>query len=365
MTANAYPFGSLLGHGRPPRIGLRCVRVPSEPHRARATRVIRTVAFAAAIGCNGAVAQAPRAASGQDQQSSAVTEIACPRGTQILILLQSSSAPAYVAVDEMPAAGHGDARRLDDKTVAPDDMPDTLELTQVVGDREVFVTVRDRAPNVPPDPQSHLEGYIGCGGWQARVLGGQVNTYLLKRTPSTQPAAKANAAPAPNFAPAEANAAPPSVPNAPSASPSRRNDRQATRGGAQDAPRIASELKTLGLLGIWAHSCDGISSIRDIFVDRSGRSFWRPDGPDSPPDRFKREIVDFQRLSANRFQVTSRGRFAGEENATVTARYRMENHQLFAEDIRSASGHVTVESGRTASGRLQGQATRGLFKCRW
>jgi hypothetical protein len=329
-------------------IGRRFDLVPREPRRTRATPVVQIVGLAAAIGCSAAVAQTPRAAAAQEQQPSAITEIACPRGTQILILLQSSTAPAYVAVDEMPAAGQGDAKRLDAATVPPEVMPNTLELTQIVGDKEVFVSVRDLPSNAnsPKDSQSHLEGYIGCGGWQARVLGGQPNAFLLKRTPSAQPAPEAGAAPAPNSTPVESNAAPQPVPNAP------------------PAPRIASELKTLGLLGIWAHSCERSTSARDIFVDRSGRSFWRVDVLDAPLDRFTREIIDFQRLSANRFQVTSRGTFSGEQNAMVTARYRMENSQLYAEDIRSASGHVTVERGRLASGRFQGEAVRGLVKCR-
>jgi len=364
MTANAYPFGS------------QSVLVPREPHRTRAMRVAAIVGFAAAIGCNAALAQTPGAASasGQDQELTAITEIACPRGTQILVLLQSSGAPAYIAVDEIPAAGQGDARRLGAETVAPGDMPNTLKLTELVGEQDVFVSVRDRAPNVnyPKDFQSHLEGYIGCGAWQARILGSQQNAFLLKRTVAAQPAPEATAAPAPSSDTAEPESAPPPAPNASPAPPPRRKDQPATRGGAQDqrageerqAPRIASELRTLSLLGIWAHSCERSTSARDIFVDRSGRSFWRVDVLDAPLDRFTREIIDFQRLSANRFQVTSRGRFAGEETATVTARYRMENNQLFAEDIRSVSGHVAVEMGRLVSGRFRGDAVRPLVKCR-
>jgi hypothetical protein len=339
-------------------------------------RLAAIVGLAAAIGCNAALAQTAgtASASGQDQVLSAITEIACPRGTQILVLLQSSGAPAYVAVDEIPAAGQGDARRLGAETVAPGDMPNTLELTDLVGEQDVFVSVRDRAPDVnyPKDFQSGLQGYIGCGGWQARILASQPNAFLLKRTAAAQPAPEAAAAPAPNSAPAEPNAVPPAVPNAPPAPASRRNDQRPARGGAQDerageasnVQRIASELKTLGLLGIWAHSCERSTSARDIFVDRSGRSFWRVHVLDAPLDRFTREIIDFQRLSANRFQVTSRGRFASEENANVTARYRMENNLLFAEEIRSASGHVTVERGRLASGHFRGEAVRGLVKCR-
>jgi hypothetical protein len=328
----------------------RSVLAPREPQRTRVTRVAQIVGFAAAIGCNAAVAQTP-------QQSSPITEIACPRGSQVLVLLQSSTAPAYVTVDEMPAAGEGDAKRLDAATVAPEAMPNTLDLTPVVGDKEVFVSIRDRAPNAnsPKDSQSHLEGYIGCGEWQARVLGGEPNAFLLKRTPPAQPAPAANAAPAPQSRPREAKAAPQPVPTTPSVPPARSND--------QLAPRIASELKTLGLLGIWAQSCERSASFREIYVDRSGRSFFRVDYPDAPPGLFNREIVDFQKLSANRFQLTARGRFSSEADAVVTSKYRMENSRLIPEDVRTASGHVSVQGGRVAGGRFQGEAVRGFVKC--
>jgi hypothetical protein len=354
-------------------LGRRFGLVPREPHPIRVMRIAQVVGLTAAIGCNAAVAQTPRAAAGQAQQVSAVTEIACPRGSQILILLQSSTAPAYVAVDAMPAAGQGDAKRLDAATVPPEAMPNTLDLTQIIGDKEVFVTVREQAPNAnsAKDSQSHLEGYIGCGEWQARVLGGQPNTFLLNRTPSAQPAPEANATPAPKSAPREANAAPPPLPTTPPVPPARSNDQLASRGGAQDqraaqvgqAPRIASELKTLGLLGVWAQSCERSASFREIYVGRSGRSFFRVDFPDAPPNLFNREIVDFQRLSANRFQLTARGRFSSEEDAVVTSKYRMENNRLIPEDVRTASGHVSVQGGRIAAGRFQGEAVRGLVKC--
>jgi hypothetical protein len=344
------------------------------------SKLAQIVGFATAIGCNAAVAQT-RGAAGPEQQRSAITEIACPRGTQILVLLQSASSPAYVSVDEMPTTGQGDAKRLDARTVTPQDMPNTLEFTQVIGEKDVFIFVRDRAPNVnyPNDFQSHLEGYIGCGEWQARVLGGQPNDFLLKRTAPVQPAPQTGVASAPNAAPAPVpNAAPAPVPNAAPAPGPRQNERRAARGDeAQDqrageegnAPRIAAELRSLGLLGIWSSSCDNRRAFfRDIyiFVDQSGRPFWRLYVSGSPdPDRFKREIINFQRLSANRFQLTVRGRYSDEEeNAIITSRYRMENNQLFAEDIRTASGQVNTEKGRFASGPRRGQAVPGLVKCR-
>lgn len=362
MTATAYPFGKAAGRERLPRIGRRFDLVPREPRRTRATRIARIVGFAAAIGCNAAVAQTPGA--GQDRQLAAITEIACPRGTQILLLLQGANAPANVTVDEIPEAGQGNARRLDARTIAPKDMPNTLELTQIVGDKDVFVSVLDRAPNVndPQNYQSHLEGYIGCGEWQARLLGTQPNAFLLKRTPSAQPAPEADAAPAPNSPPREANAAPPPVPNTLPAPPARSNDQRAAQEGRQ-VQRIASELKTLGLLGVWAQSCETSASFREIYVGRSGRSFWRVDVPDVPQNRLNREIIDFQRLSANRFELTARGRVSGEKDAVVISRYRIENNRLMPEDIRTASGRVAVEKGRIAAGYLQGEAVRGLVKC--
>src|ERR1051325_5167546 len=210
MTANAYPFGKVAGRERLPGIGRRSILLTRAPYRTRATRLVQLLGFAAAIGCYAAVAQTPGAGQGQQ-----VTEIACPRGTQVLVLLQSASAPAYVAVDEIPEAGQGNAKRLDAKTVAPKDMPNTLEFTQVVGDNDVFVSILDRAPNkqYPKDFQSHLEGYIGCGEWQARVLGGQPNAFVLKRTASAQPAPAANAAPVPNSTPARPNTTPAPVTN--------------------------------------------------------------------------------------------------------------------------------------------------------
>jgi hypothetical protein len=331
-------------------------------------------------------------------------------------LLQGASAPAYVTVDEVAGAGQTGAVRLDAKTMAPQDMPGTLDLTQTIGEKDVFVSVRDRAPDTdyPTDFQSHLEGYIGCGAWQMRVLGGQPNHFLLKRTASAQPAPQTGEptapTPAPNSVPAPApnssppansrhderadrggapnnqggaerdqqtpapNSAPVPRPNGAPAPPPWRNDQRVDHGGAPDnrggeegdRRRIASELRSLGLLGTWAFSCDDRRRpFREIFVDQSGRSFLQVYAP-ARADRGgrAREIIGFQRLSANRFQLTQRGRFGNEENAIGSTRFRLENNQLFAEDVRTASGRVFVERGRSMSGPFQGQSVRGFIKCR-
>jgi predicted metalloprotease len=67
-------------------------------------------------------------------------------------------------------------------------MPRTLDLTQMAGEKDVVVFVSDRAPdqNYAADFQSNLDGYIGCGGWQARIAAGQPNGFLLKRTPEAE-----------------------------------------------------------------------------------------------------------------------------------------------------------------------------------
>jgi hypothetical protein len=410
----------------------------------------------AAISFVGAAA-AQTSGSSQAQPRAPITELACPLGTQILVLLQSASAPVYVTVDEVATTGQKGAARLDARTMAPQDMPSTLDLTQTIGEKDVFVSVRDGPPDIdyPTNFQSHLEGYIGCGGWQMRVLGGQPNNFLLKRAASAQPAPQTGEptarspsphsvpapapkstpgarsrndqradrggapdnrggeerdpqtpppdsipAPRPNGAPApppwrndqradrggapdnqrgekrEPQTPPPDSipaprPNGAPAPPPWRNDQRADRGGAPDnrggeegdRQRIASELRSLGLLGTWGFSCDDRRRVfRDIFIDQTGRSFFRVYRADRA--RSTREIIGFQRLSPNRFQLTQRGRFGNQENAIGRTRFHLENNQLFVDDVRTASGHVFVERGRNTSGRFQGQSVPGFIKCR-
>ncbi len=136
-------------------------------------------------------------------------ELACPEHSQILVLLQSASAPVSVTIDGVPGAGNAAGQRLDTRTVAPKDMPTTLELTPVIGEKSVVVFVRDAArgnedPNAVPDA---LAGYIGCGGWQARLAAGEPNGFLLKR-PAPQAPKMSGGQPAPP-APGGTTPAPP------------------------------------------------------------------------------------------------------------------------------------------------------------
>jgi hypothetical protein len=145
--------------------------------------------FLVAFGFAGAaVAQAPGASQAQPQFQ--VAQLACPRGTQILVLLQGSSVPADVKVLEPNTGrrlGEPFYRSLDTKTVAPQDMPSTVDLTQIVGEKDdIVVMVMDAVPDQNLDFQSDLKGYIGCGGWQDRMAEGLSNTFLLKRSPPVE-----------------------------------------------------------------------------------------------------------------------------------------------------------------------------------
>jgi hypothetical protein len=138
-----------------------------------------------------------------------VSEVACPQHAQILVLLQSASAPVSVTIDEVPTASNAAAQRLDAKTVTPREMPTTLELTPVIGEKNVFVSVRDATrgnedAKAVPDA---LDGYIGCGEWQARIAVGEPTTFLLKRTTPRGP--RVADAPATSEPPAPAGTTPP------------------------------------------------------------------------------------------------------------------------------------------------------------
>src|SRR5262249_55410162 len=66
-----------------------------------------------------------------------------------------------------------------ERNVASSEMPATIEETPAVGNLDVLVWVRDHSP-------SNLSGYIGCGHWQAQLAANQPNSFLLKRTQSSQ-----------------------------------------------------------------------------------------------------------------------------------------------------------------------------------
>jgi hypothetical protein len=169
--------------------------------------LLLAIPFTSVIGQTSSANPAP-AAPGQ-QAELPVAQFVCPRGTQVLLLIEQGNVPAYVVVDELPVPGQGTDRRLDARTVSPNEMPATLDLTSLVGELDVLVVLRDRTAGESnrKDIQPNLAGYIGCGHWQARIAGGQPTAFLLKRTQPSQSAAPALAVPMP-AAPAPATPAP-------------------------------------------------------------------------------------------------------------------------------------------------------------
>jgi hypothetical protein len=177
-----------------------------------AVGLLLAVAFTPAIAQTSSTGPTPPGRGQQPELS--VAQFACPRGTQVLLLIEQGNVPAYLVVDELPAPGQGTGRRLDARTVSPNEMPVTLDLTSLVGDLDVRVLVRDRTADQSnrKDIQANLAGYIGCGQWQARIAGGQPAAFLLKRAQQSQSSTPAPAAPTPTaptpVAPAPVTSAP-------------------------------------------------------------------------------------------------------------------------------------------------------------
>jgi hypothetical protein len=180
-----------------------------------ACRFVLAASFLLAIPFTPAIAQAPSAspapAAPRQRPELPVAEFACPTGSQVLLLIEQGNVPAYVVIDELPAPGQSAGKRLDARTVSPNEMPVTLDLTSLVGDLDVRVLVRDRTADESNrrDIQANLAGYIGCGQWQARIAGGQPAAFLLKRAHQSRWGTPAPVAPAPTpVAPAPVTSAP-------------------------------------------------------------------------------------------------------------------------------------------------------------
>ena len=156
-------------------------------------RLILAIGLVVAVPFRSAIAQAPGPAQTApaptaQQLRLPTTELSCQSGTQVLLLIQQANVKIHVVVEEASASGQASGKRLDARTVAPNEMPATLDLTPVVGGSDVLVSLRDRTAYVthPEGFQSNLAGYIGCGQWQARIAGGELNAFLLKRTELSQ-----------------------------------------------------------------------------------------------------------------------------------------------------------------------------------
>jgi cell division septation protein DedD len=131
-----------------------------------------------------------RSAIAQTSAGVSATELACPAGTQVLLRLEQANVLAYVLVDQIPPPGGGLERRAETRSVSPNEMPTTLDLSPFVGGFDARVTVQGQSP---------LAGYIGCSQWQARIVGGQPNAFLLKRAQQTPSSAPTPVTPAPVF----------------------------------------------------------------------------------------------------------------------------------------------------------------------